>query len=307
MLEYIDVILMEHGLPPARSVSRPTIGRNNPIFLVDDTLVVRFDGLTDSTGPEYATRFQAEQWVCHRLEMAGLPVPRIIAVDNSTRIAPPYMLMSRIPGQAVITSHELTQTQRLDLAFELGHFLARMHDAARFDHFGKWHQLNDGTVLTRFSDWPIGFFERYAAWSDQLGGAADAGIVRDFRQLIIGTQPYFDAVTHGVIAHRDCHFENVIQRDGKLTGVLDFEWWMSADPATDFAVEHQWDFIGAGCRDAVYAGYTALRELSWGHHEKVRVYRLLRDFDDVVTLFAQGKAKESELAQAKVRAGLDRA
>ncbi len=307
MQQFIDTILSEHGLRPARNISRPANGRNNPIYIIDDTFVVRFDGLTDSTGPEYSTRFQAEQWVCDRLESAGLPVPRILVVDNSTRIAPPYMLMSKLPGQSVINSEDLTQAQRLDIAFELGQFLARMHNVTRFDHFGKWHQLNDGTYQTRFSQWPIGFFTQYATWSEQLGGAADAGIIRDLRQLIVGTQPYFDAVTHGVIAHRDCHFENVIQYDGKLTGVLDFEWWMSADPATDFAVEHQWDFVGAGCRDAVYAGYTTLRELSWGHREKVRVYRLLRDFDDVVTLFAQGEVKKSQLAQAKVRAGLDHA
>lgn len=305
MEKFIGAILAANGYNGAKTILRPSGGINNPIYIVDNALVIRFDGLTGSDEPEITTRFAAEQWVYARLYTAGLPVPLVITVDYTGQSAPPYMLLTKIPGRAVILSEELTLPQRQKIAFELGQFLARMHAVANFDSFGKWHQLHDGSHLTRWSQWPIGFFEHYAEWSERLGGAADSGLVRDLRALIHEAEPLFDQVTRGVICHRDCHFENVLQHGGKLTGVVDFEWWMSADPSCDFAVEDQWESIGDGCREAVYRGYTERRQLLPGHQKKVRIYSLLRDFDDVVSHFAKGNVIKVRDAVAKVRAGLD--
>jgi hypothetical protein len=52
-------------------------------------------------------------------------------------------------------------------------------------------------------------------------------------QLLVRFQPLMSVVTTGCLLHRDYHFENVLQQEGKVTGIIDFEWAMSGDPVFD--------------------------------------------------------------------------
>lgn len=307
MRDVVDAILAAHGLERANRVSQPANGRNNPIYVIDGRYVIRFDGLSDGdkADPEVTTRFAGEAWVYERLRQRGLPVPEVLALETGRSNAPmPYMLMTCLRGRSAFESRNLTLPERRTIAREVGQFLARMHAETTFGRFGKWHQLYDGSHYVTWAEWPVAFFERYANWSDELGGAADLALVRDMQALVDAARPAFEQVTQGVIAHRDCHPGNVLQADGRLTGVIDFEWWMAADPACDFAVDDQWEQFGAGCVEALYDGYTSLRPLTPGHAEKSRVYNLLRDFDDVVTYFAAGNLEASQAAVRKLRAKL---
>lgn len=307
MREVLDRIFKAHGLGRVGHVTRPVDGRNNLIYIVDNRLVVRFDGLTsaDTTDPELTTRFAGEAWVYRALAGHGLPTPNVLVIDDSREIAPmPYIVMSFLAGRAAIDSPELTARQLQTLAFDVGQFLARMHNVMSFDRFGKWHQLHDGSHWATWARWPAAFFDHYAQWSDELGGAASPDLVRDLRALVDDARPAFEQVTQGVIAHRDGHPGNVLQVGGRLTGVVDFEWWMAADPACDFAVDDQWAALGDGCVGAMYDGYTSIRPLTAGHAAKTRVYNLLRDFDDVVTSYAAGDHAASRAAARKLRAKL---
>ncbi|MBK9121915.1 MAG: phosphotransferase [Chloroflexi bacterium] len=307
MREYLDAILEAHGLGRAGHVTRPADGCNNPIYVIDDRYVVRFDGLfsADETDPEITTRFAGEAWVYETLRKFDLPVPDVLALDDRRTVAPmPYMVMTYVPGRAAIESTALTARQRQAVARDVGQFLARMHNAMSFDQFGKWHQLQDGTHMAAWAEWPTSFLERYVDWSEELGGAASPDLVRDMRALVNAARPAFEQVTRGVIAHRDGHPGNMLQVDGRLSGVVDFEWWMAADPACDFAVDDQWEQFGAGCVDALYEGYTSIRPLTPGHAEKSRVYHLLRDFDDIVTRFAAGDRAASQAAARDLRTKL---
>ena len=40
-------------------------------------------------------------------------------------------------------------------------------------------------------------------------------------------------VRSGALAHCDFHYENILQDGGRLSGLLDFEWAISGDPAYD--------------------------------------------------------------------------
>lgn len=306
MREVLDAILRAHGLPLAETITRPQDGMNNPIYIINEALVIRFDGLTSFTGAEYDTRFRAEEWVYRQLHEAGLPVPEVLAVDERCTLAPlPYMLMRRLPGEAVIVSPELSLHQRRAVAHDLGQTLARMHNVTTFDRFGRWHQFQDGTAWPRWTDGPLAKFHFYADWIERLG-SADMDAVRDMRALMDEVRPYLEQVTSSVITHRDAHPGNVLQADGRLTGLIDFEWWMAADPASDFAITDQWEAYGEGCEAAIYDGYTAIRPLDAGHHLKARAYTALRHFDEIAEYLDAGDEAHSREAAQGVRNVLNR-
>jgi aminoglycoside phosphotransferase (APT) family kinase protein len=87
-------------------------------------------------------------------------------------------------------------------------------------------------------------------------------------------QPLFLFDQPGRLVHGDYHFSNLLQQDGHLSGVLDFEWVMSGDVAWDFRIDDQLEIVCPGSRSAFYAGYTSRRPLTDHHAERVAFYKL---------------------------------
>src|SRR5262249_19086211 len=76
-------------------------GMNNPVFIVNDRFVIRFDGL-EHTG---RSRFYGEKLAYEHLRERGIPAPEVIALDVSRTLAPrDYLIMSKIEGRPVIDS-----------------------------------------------------------------------------------------------------------------------------------------------------------------------------------------------------------
>ncbi|NOG48802.1 MAG: phosphotransferase [Chloroflexi bacterium] len=123
MREVLDRIFKAHGLGRAGHVTRPVDGRNNPIYIVDNRLVVRFDGLTsaDTTDPELTTRFAGEAWVYRALAGHGLPTPNVLVIDDSREIAPmPYIVMSFLADARRLTARSSTARQLPDVSVRCG-------------------------------------------------------------------------------------------------------------------------------------------------------------------------------------------
>jgi Ser/Thr protein kinase RdoA (MazF antagonist) len=107
-------------------------------------------------------------------------------------------------------------------------------------------------------------------------------------------QPLFATVQQGHLVHGDFHFSNLLQQDGQITGVIDFEWALSGDVAWDFRIDDQLEVASPGSRAAFYAGYTSHRVLPDHHSERVSFYRIGLYLDYLATFSPQD---ESEIAR----------
>jgi thiamine kinase-like enzyme len=104
-----------------------------------------------------------------------------------------------------------------------------------------------------------------------------------------------DNVTTGHLVHSDYQFENLLHRDGVITGIIDFEWAVSGDPARDFRLDEQWDDDCPGSRAYIYEGYQQLRALEPDHEARVLMYKLQFHMD-TVDMYAGDPAEADRFA-----------
>jgi aminoglycoside phosphotransferase (APT) family kinase protein len=271
----VDRIWAEQGLGAVRSVDWAGKGVNNPAFVVNDTHVIRFDGLIN----EGVSRFYGEQAAYQLLRQADIPCPQVVLLDDRKTLVPyDYMIMTKSEGTPLLDSWLLLTTiQQEQVAQEAGRILARMHEI-RLSMFGDLY----GTEGV-FDNWFDTIMDKFAY---EGGEAVEMGLIepaiRDRMQAVLEAySPTFDSVTQPRLVHWDYHFGNLLQRDGKITAVLDFEWALGGDPAHDFNRRVEWEEQCSGSAALVYAGYTAVRPLQSDHETRVALYEMLWFLDCV--------------------------
>lgn len=267
--ETLQAICTEHGLGKIEQLAQPAQGNINRCLLVNDAYVLRFDVL-DWGG---ANRYAGEKWAYEILSATDVPLSRVVALDTSKRLVPyDYLILTKMPGQTISTSAaDLPPASRYAIGYSAGQYLATIHSHS-FDQFGLLYNIAAGTPQPDWSAYVAEHFRYYQGQVEALGILPDA-VLRRIDALMARMQPLFAAVQHGVLIHGDYHFANLLQQDGKLSAVLDFDWAASGDPAWDFRIDDQLESEVSGSREAFYAGYTSRRALDEGHWERVSFYR----------------------------------
>ncbi len=287
--EMLQAIASAAGLGQVQESTWLTRGRNNPALLLNQDYVLRFDGLPGST-PQ---RFAGEALAYRLLREQGIPAPEVIALDLGCQLAPvAYMLMQRLPGQPVIDSWaDLTPMQREQVAYQCGDLLARMHGITA-SHYGDLRAPE--ITFPTWSAYIDDYITRYLreALTDQL---IDTALAHRLRATFDRWLPTLQTVPTPCLVHRDFHFENVMQQDGIVTGILDFEWALWGDPANDFRVEAQWDGECPGSAAPLYAGYTARRPLSDDHQQRVKLYQLMMWLEFLEDAADEAEERDSRL------------
>jgi aminoglycoside phosphotransferase (APT) family kinase protein len=258
-----------HGLGKIHSTDWAGKGVNNPAFVINDTHVIRFDGLIN----EGISRFHGEQTAYDLLRQSNIPCPQVILIDDSKTLAPyDYMIMSKMDGEPITDSwSRLTSAQQRDVAHEAGKLLALIHNIS-IPKFGDLY----GTEGV-FEEWYAYIIHKF---EHDTHRAVTEGmlmpIMRDRMQAVLENyRPIFDSLTQPSLIHWDYHFGNLLQQDGKITAVLDFEWALGGDPAHDFNRRDEWDSECPGSSTLVYEGYTALHPLQPDHEIRVALYEML--------------------------------
>jgi aminoglycoside phosphotransferase (APT) family kinase protein len=268
--ETLQAICTAHGLGTIERLTQPEQGNINRCLIVNDAYVLRFDVL-DWGGQN---RYVGEKWACDLLRETDVPVPQVLALDTSKRLVPyDYLIMTKMPGQPISTSAAaLTPEQRQAIGYAAGQYLATMHSHT-FDQFGLLYHLVAGTPNPDWAAYVADHYRYYRGQVQALSILSDEVFAR-LDALLLRMKPLFDAVRQGVLIHGDYHFLNLLQQDGKLSAVLDFDWASSGDPSWDFRIDDAIEEELPGSRDAFYAGYTSRRPLPDGHWERVAFYRI---------------------------------
>ncbi|MEP7294021.1 MAG: aminoglycoside phosphotransferase family protein, partial [Chloroflexota bacterium] len=268
--EVLQAICTAHGLGKVEQVVQPAQGNINRCLIVNDAYVLRFDVL-DWGG---ANRYAGEKWAYDLLSATDVPVARVVALDTSKQFAPyDTLILTKMPGKPISTSAaELTPESRLEIGYAAGQHLATMHSQS-FDQFGLLYKILAGKPDPTWAAYVADFFRYYQGQVLALGLLSPEVMAR-IDGLLVRMQPLLAAVQRRVLIHGDYHLLNLLQEDGKLSAVLDFDWASSGDASWDFRIDDQIEAEVAGSRDAFYAGYTSRRPLPEGHWERVAFYRV---------------------------------
>ncbi len=287
--DVLQAICTAHGLGKIERLVQPVQGNINLCVLINDAYVLRFDVL-DWGG---ANRYAGEKWAYDILSGSDVPVSRVLALDTTKHLSPyDYLILTKMPGQTVGTSAAaLLPATRYAIGYSAGQHLATLHNHV-FDRFGLLHEIIAGTSPPDWAAYVAGHF-RYYQGQVQALGILTADRLGRIDSLMARMQPLLAAVQQGVLIHGDYHFLNMLQQDGKLSAVLDFDWASSGDPSWDFRIDDSIEAEVPGSREALYAGYTSRRPLPGGHWERVSFYRIGL-YLDYLEAAAQDK---SEIAQ----------
>lgn len=286
----------QYGLGHIDKIDQPGHGMVNKVFIINETHIIRFDVLIN----DGESRYYKEALAYQRARAAGVPAPEVIAVDTSKTLLPhDYLLMTRLPGRPMIECWpDLSPEQQAQLAYQCGQCLARLHSIS-FDHFGNYAGQNG--AFDSCYEATSNYVERYIA--DALKNSLlDSDTLDQIKAVLVRHKSVFNAVMPGHLVHRDFQFSNILQVDGQVTAVLDFEWSLCGDPSYDFILREQWVDECPGSREQVYAGYTSLRPLADDHELRVRLYSLFFALECVVDAFTP---VDEAAAKAQVRALLD--
>jgi aminoglycoside phosphotransferase (APT) family kinase protein len=201
-------------------------------------------------------------------------VPDVVALDTSKTLASyDYLILTKVPGKTVNASlAELTPEMLHEIAYRAGEYLATMHSYA-LDGFGLLFELAAGIAPTDWTAYVTNFYQDYGGQVRKSGALSGETLDR-IEAVMEKIKPLLASVERGRFVHGDYHFSNILQQDGHITGVIDFEWAMSGDPAWDFRIDDQLEAACPGNREAFYAGYTSRRALTEGHWERVSFYRI---------------------------------
>jgi aminoglycoside phosphotransferase (APT) family kinase protein len=266
--EQIAALWQALGLGPVETLTVPRRGCSNACFLVNETHVARFQ-VTEM--PRH--KFRTEKIAYDLMRASEIPVPEVLALDESRTLLPyAFLIATRLPGETVYDSWSaLDGRTREQLAFEAGRYQALLHQNT-LPAFGGPSQLAEAGFPTWYA-----FLEDHVARNVRQARQErllDATTTTKIEHLLGRFQPLLAAVTTGCLVHRDYHFENILQQEGRVTGIIDFEWALSGDPAFD----HRLDETLAECPGSLepfYAGYASLSPLPEHHRLKADFYRLL--------------------------------
>lgn len=161
-------------------------------------------------------------------DMPKIPAPKLLGFDESCQICEsPYFFMEVLPGESLNEVKEtLTQEQLQDIYMETGRIIWRVNEI-NCPCFGY-----PGQPEFQGKEWfPV--FKRMleACVRDAVSGHVDLKIPTEkLWQLLEKDKAVFEEVTKPQLVHWDCWDGNIFVKDGKVTGIIDWERCLWADP-----------------------------------------------------------------------------
>jgi hygromycin-B 7''-O-kinase len=259
--------------------------------MVNDRLVLRLN-----TWDRASFCLHNERLAYDLLAQQSLPVPRVLLLDDSRTLIPyDYVITTRLPGRTLASSwRHLTPQRRQRLVYAIGRCLARVHGCI-LGAFGKLHSLN----CASWADYVHKYVEPY------LRSARDEHLLEP--RVCTGIDRLLGRVmgdwedAQPALIHCDFHYGNVLHVDGRLSGILDFEWALAGDPAYDLVISHVRERMVPGSEAALIAGYQSVRPLGPNHQERVRCYQVIRHLERAVRCQRLGDSRSAAIIVERLR------
>ena len=159
---------------------------------------------------------------------AGLPAPAVLAYDDSRTICgSTYFFMEKLPGQSLHSiKGSLTEREIAEINRQVGSINRKINDI-RYPCFGY-----PGQTEFQGNEWfPVFRKMLEAGVRDAENGRVDVKINIDkLWQVLEHDRPIFEEVTEPRLVHWDCWDGNIFVENGRVTGIIDWERSLWADP-----------------------------------------------------------------------------
>jgi aminoglycoside phosphotransferase (APT) family kinase protein len=207
-------------------------GWGNQQFRLGEELAVRMPRT-----PEAPFQLRHEQrWLPELAERLPLPIPMPVRVGEPSELFEhPWSIVRWVAGEPA-DREPITDAGSADA---LGDFLAALH-----------HQAPDGVWVTERGTPRAVSEQDVEDWLGMIAGHPSAEAAREVWQKAVAADPWRGTPQ---FVHGDLHPANVVVRNGKLVGVVDFGDLGAGDPAADLSAA--WILLPAGSADRLFAAY----------------------------------------------------
>ena len=218
----------------------------------------------------YEYRMMRQEPAIHARLLAetSVPVPRIVAHDFSRGLIDrDYLLMPHLPGEP-LSSAALPGDARAKALRQWGRHVAEIHGLVDAD--GRFGYLGEHRCMTPKPTWPEAFAVMYRKELNDIVhcGIYDAATAAAAQELLVEHLGVFNHCRRSHLLHGDLWVTNLlVERDGRVTGVIDFDRACWGDVEWDLAIAEycsvtQPDFWeGYGRRIKTHEGNAAIRRL----------------------------------------------
>lgn len=161
-------------------------------------------------------------------EVPGIPVPKVYGFDGSCQICKsPYFFMEMLPGESLYMVKEaLSEEQIQNIYLETGRIIQKVNEIV-CPCFGY-----PGQEKFQGKEWfPVFRKMLEAGVRDAIAGNVDLMIpIKKLWQCLERDRFVFEEVTKPYLVHWDCWDGNIFVRDGRVTGIIDWERCLWGDP-----------------------------------------------------------------------------
>ncbi len=214
-------------------------------------------------------KFRRERMAMQLLNKRKIPVPEVIALDEKRDILPyDFLICAKIGGQELHPIwNSLSSNIQQGFCKEMGEILAQIHDVT-FPKFGAI--LPNGKKFDTWAACVLHKLEEAVLEAKKMELFGES-IFQQVKQVFDNHLELLDTVQQAALVHNDYHLGNMIAQEGKIAGILDFEWCFAGDGEYDFrdALTHE------GVSEQILESYQTIRPLSPEYPIKYRLYRLL--------------------------------
>ncbi len=243
----------------------------------------------------YERRMMRQEPAIHEklLEGTGVPAPRIIACDfGRTHINRDYLIMPRLPG-APLSEAGLSGAAYDRALKEWGGYVREIHSLKADDNlFG---YLGAHNCMKPQRTWRDAFLVMCGKLLDDIVrcGVYDPETADSAMNLLRDNAGVFDACKESRLCHGDLWITNLlVDREGRVTGVLDFDRACWGDVEWDMAIA---EYCGI-TRPAFFEGYGRSVETSRGEAAVRRFFYLLYEHQKYIVISMSSRRNNPDRA-----------
>lgn len=260
--------------------------------------------------PSEDTNVLKEKWVMDKLAEKGIPVPKIHKFFFDEEAETGFMVLEKVRGIRLDTIwHDLSEEDKISLAGKMGKLAKNIHaiKLPRFGYIQDYGKIiseekgytfkkEDGNkVYNRFvREWLGAHIKEVARmWSIISLDKEIREISLDYLHYILSNSYKFKYKGEPVLVHGDFIFGHIfvekVDREFKISGIIDFEFAMAHDPEFEFLKFHRAGFFNdKRIKSAFEKGYgKPINE------DNVLFYRLNRDFAFARVLMDSGDKEKA--------------
>ncbi len=188
-------------------------------------------------GPESASQLEVESTLLQQLDDLSIPVPKVVACDDSRKIAPfGWQILEYIQQPDLNHWHKLGKLHPREIPFQIGQTIARWQSLTP-NGFGILELSDHQNLIGGHASYPAYFnlnLDRHLDFL-QTRGFMDDSLCGRVRQTMEAALPLLH-LHKGVLVHKDLALWNILGSPDQVAAFIDFEDAIVGDPTEDLAL-----------------------------------------------------------------------